>query len=518
MLRLLVLLAAALSTAPNPALAEIAVTSAARTTASDIAAIRAAGKAWAQAYADGRFAEIPEMYTVDTVVMPRGRTRIEGREAMRRAVGGMAAGRHVDIAVTEREVRAIGDFGWYLGDFRVTYTPKEAGAAPISENGRSLIIYRRDTDGRWRVHRDIDSPAPQLVPVSASGVAPQLAAASGSYEQPAIWNPKSRTVAVECDRMSASKYDRTRLALPIVHEAIDVPRAIAVCEADLARLPGDPRVLFQLGRLYGYAGDKAKTLAARRASAAAGNGNAIFLLGYLDFAAATDDAGRCAAATQMKLAADRGNYSAQLTYPSYLIEGKLDACADRATLAEAAAWVAAARPAVDGFFETRLADQLAGQLKHKAGEAARQRLIAQMSGTWTGMFRRYGPDGTLVEAVPSEVRVVFGADGEDYRQTNITRRPGQLEERIESTGRWDGDRLRFSNPRIEGWFGPLQGDTTGLSSVLQMTFKGAAPMTMSEILTVSPDGTRRMRVAQYVSDGKVVRRTLIDETRTVANR
>ncbi len=49
--------------------------------------------------------------------------------------------------------------------------------------------------------------------------------------------------------------------------------------------------------------------------------------------------------------------------------------------------------------------------------------------------------------------------------------------------------------RIEGWFSPLDGDTTGLVSVLQMTFKGSQPMTMSELSTLSPDGTRRMRVA-----------------------
>ena len=501
-------------------LAFFAVTAASaetRTNAGDIAAIRAAGKAWAKAYSDGRYAEIPDLYTVDTLVMPRGRPRIEGREAMRRAVGGLAAGRHVDIAVTEREVRAVGDYGWYIGDFRVTYTPKEPGAAAVSENGRSLIIYRRDSDGRWRVHRDMDSPAPELATAGtvASHSDALLAATAGTYDQPAAWNPKARTTAVECDRLTASKYDRTRLAPPVTREAMDVPRAIAVCEADLARLPGDPRLLFQLGRIYAYAGDKAKTLAARRAAAAAaaGNDNAIFLLGYLDFQAATDQAARCAAEARMRLAADRGNYSAQLSYASYLVEGKFDQCAGHASIATAAAYVAAARPQVDGFFETRFAETLAAQLKAKTGNEARARLIAQMAGIWTGTFRRYDADGRLIEAVPSEVQIVFGQDGADYRQVNIIRRPGKPEERIESTGRWDGGRLRFANPRVDGWFGPLEGDTTGLASVLQMTFKGPQPMTISELLTVSPDGKQRMRVAQYVSDGRIVRRTLINETR-----
>lgn len=356
----LLTLALPLLWASAPAGADVERTRAVPSENADIAAIRAAGKRWANYYAAGRFADIPELYTVDTMVMPRGRPRIEGREAMRRAIGGLAAGRKVEIDVTEREVRANGGYGWYIGDFRVTYTPREAGAAPVTENGRSLIIYRKDSDGQWRVHRDIDSPAPQLAPTKA--VEARRAPGGGKMPAPALWNPASRTEAVECDRLTASRYDRTRLAPPKARDQIDVPRAIAVCEADLAKLPNDPRLLFQLGRLYGYAGDAAKTRATRESAAAAGNHNAIFLLGYLDFASAKDDATRCTAAQTMKLAADRGNYSARLTYPSYLLEGKLASCPDRATVAEAMAYVKDARNSVDGFFETRLADHLAARL------------------------------------------------------------------------------------------------------------------------------------------------------------
>lgn len=490
----------------------------ARSEADDIGSIRAAGKAWAKAYADGRYGDIPALYTADTMVMPRGRPRIEGRESMRRSVGGLAAGRRVDIEVTEREIRAVGDYGWYIGDFKVTYTPVQAGGAPVSEYGRSLIIFRRDADGQWRIHRDIDSPAPHPVdpapalPVAAAGP-PRLAALSGTLDNPAQWDPDTRTIAVACDRLTASRYDRTRLAPPVARQDIDVPRAIATCEADLARLPGDARLLFQLGRLYGYAGDREKTLAARRAAAAAGNGNAIFLLAFLDFQAAKDDAARCQAGQRMKLAADRGNYSAQLTYAAYFTQQRFAPCADAAPLAEVQAYVAAATPKVDGFFETRLAEQLAADLERLSGEEDRARLIDQMAGVWTGTFRRYDAAGALIEAIPSEVKIDFGVEGQDYRQTNILRRAGRPEERIDTTGRWDGGKLRFANARVEGWFGPLDGDSTGRVSVLQMTIKGSTPTTMTEILAVSPDGANRMRIAQYVSDGKIVRRTLIDEKR-----
>jgi ketosteroid isomerase-like protein len=332
------------------------------TASDDLEAIRAVGRHWRELYASGRFAEIPDLYTVDTLVMPRGRPRIEGREQMRRAIGGLAAGRRVAIEVTEREAWVSGDYGWFVGDFRVTYSPPDPNAAPTTEYGRSLVIFRRDSDGRWRIHRDMDSPAPHPAPAVQPASAPTPPPAPPAAPAPALWDPSTRTTATACDRMTASRYDRTRLAPPVARESIDVPAAIAQCEADLAALPGDPRILFQLGRVYGYAGDTARTLQYRQAAAAAGNANAIFLLGYLSWNAATDDAARCAAAREMKLAADRGNYSAQLTYASFYLEGRFDACADRASNDEVAAYVAMARPAVDGFFETRFADHLAAEM------------------------------------------------------------------------------------------------------------------------------------------------------------
>lgn len=499
---------------PAAGSATTAAAPAAPTAVADIEAIRAAGRRWASLYSEGRYAEIPNLYTVDTMVMPRGRPRILGRDAMRRAIGGLAAGRKVDIAVTEREIRVVGDHGWYIGDFEVRYTPQAPGGLARTEHGRSLILYRRDADGAWRVHRDIDSPAPPT-PAKAPPVAaaPALSTSAGSFDAPAMWDPASRTMATDCDRMSASRYDRTRLAPPVSRDEIDVPRAIAACEADLARLPGDPRILFQLGRLYGYAGDKQKTRAARRAAAAAGNHNAIFLLAYLDLEAAQEPTDRCTAADRMKLAADRGNYSAQVSYASYWLEGRFGACRDRASHAEVAGYVAKALPAADGFFETRFVRHLVDRLAAASGKDARNRLTAQMAGTWTGLFRRYDASGQLTETVPSEVTIRFDEAGLGYRQTNILRPAGRPEERIESGGTWEGDRLHFGNKHVEGWFGPLPGDVTGLVSVLQMTIKGPQPTTMSELITLSPDGCRRMRIAQYVRDGRLLRRTLIDETR-----
>lgn len=122
-------------------------------------AVREVGDAWIQAYAAGDFQRIPELYTEDAWIMPRGRPRIVGREALRRSLGGLSRGRDVTISVEERELVVDGDLAWFIGDFRVTYG-LEDDAPPETQYGRSLIIYKKGEDGKWRVHRDIDSPAP----------------------------------------------------------------------------------------------------------------------------------------------------------------------------------------------------------------------------------------------------------------------------------------------------------------------------------------------------------------------
>jgi hypothetical protein len=149
-----------------------------------------------------------------------------------------------------------------------------------------------------------------------------------------------------------------------------------------------------------------------------------------------------------------------------------------------------------------------------ADRAERAVMVAQMQGVWTGTFRRYAPDGTLVETLPSRIEVRFpqGA-AHDYHQTNVLTLADGKEQRLETYGRWDGRVLRYSSARIDGSFARATEDPTGLSSVLFMRFKDGSGMNVSEIVTVSPDGTRRMRAAQYIVHGRIVRRTMIDEVR-----
>ena len=126
-------------------------------------AIEALNERWIAAYQEGRYGEIPELYTEDALILPRGRPAIAGREALRERLGGLAAGRRVDIDVEIVELEVLERHAWLVSRFAVTYSDPDHPDDPekqSTEHGRSLIVYRLDDDGRWRIHRDMDSPAP----------------------------------------------------------------------------------------------------------------------------------------------------------------------------------------------------------------------------------------------------------------------------------------------------------------------------------------------------------------------
>ena len=136
--------------------------------------------------------------------------------------------------------------------------------------------------------------------------------------------------------------------------------------------------------------------------------------------------------------------------------------------------------------------------------------------TWEGTFRRVDATGAIIEEFETKIVSRFDPSAEPpYAQTNTYFKADGVEE-IQSTGDWQNGKLLFSNPRIDGWGADLteEQDPFGRSSMLQMSFKDGSGMYMYEIITLSDDGNRRSRMAQYIIDGEVQRRTLIDEIKT----
>ncbi len=178
------------------------------------------------------------------------------------------------------------------------------------------------------------------------------------------------------------------------------------------------------------------------------------------------------------------------------------------------------RGEIDGFswlrFDRLSAEPLLANGDRISREELRRRipLTAKMEGVWEGTFRRVDPEGEIIETLPSRITVRLLPDGAayDYHQINLLNPDSDEEQRIESHGKWDVDRLRFFNERLEGWAKAVAADEAGQTSVFLMEFKDGSGLTVSEVVSFRPgDPDARMRATQYMRDGQIVRRTLIDE-------
>lgn len=143
--------------------------------------------------------------------------------------------------------------------------------------------------------------------------------------------------------------------------------------------------------------------------------------------------------------------------------------------------------------------------------------LARQEGVWKGSWRSIGPAGAPLESFEAIVIVRFmEQEGKViYHQSNHYPNRGGSPQTIESYGEVEGDRIRFANVRAEGWSRSLPDDPTGQGSVLMIRFKDGT--FLYEIITNSHDGHYRQRSAQFIRDGRVLRRTLIDEEKITAD-
>jgi uncharacterized protein (TIGR02246 family) len=128
-------------------------------TKADYAAIEAIEPAWRKAYAARDVAAMLDLYTEDCITMARRRPAMFGRESLRKGFADLLAGVQPQLVSEIDEVVVRGAWAWTVAKFMITYTPLDGGA-PRVDYGRSLLIYEKGKDGRWRIARDIDTPSP----------------------------------------------------------------------------------------------------------------------------------------------------------------------------------------------------------------------------------------------------------------------------------------------------------------------------------------------------------------------
>jgi len=117
-------------------------------------------KEWAQAAGTKDLERIVSYWTDDAVILSPGEAPVEGKDAIRKWVGGSLE--MPDFAVTWTPVRVevseSGDLGYTIGDNAFTIPLPDGGTTQVK--GRYVTVWRKGADGKWRCVIDIWNPAP----------------------------------------------------------------------------------------------------------------------------------------------------------------------------------------------------------------------------------------------------------------------------------------------------------------------------------------------------------------------
>lgn len=114
-----------------------------------------------KAFNTGDAAAVAAHYTEDAALLPPDAARVDGREAIERFWKGAMDSGFKDLNLEAVEVEESGDLAYEVGRFTGTVPGKEGARADLV--GKYIVVWKKDQDGTWRLHRDIwnSDPAPQ---------------------------------------------------------------------------------------------------------------------------------------------------------------------------------------------------------------------------------------------------------------------------------------------------------------------------------------------------------------------
>lgn len=171
----------------------------------------------------------------------------------------------------------------------------------------------------------------------------------------------------ECDRVASHPDDPWRVAPGRTQADIaeNYPAAIAACEKAVEKDPANPRLRYQLARVYGDSGQGEKALPHRDAAVAANYPQALFVVGYLYLTGRNKNPQDiCRAGELIRASARQGRLAGQIGFVRYSLQGLFDDCDVPQDAAEMLGFLAAARQQVEGeYYKTLLIDVLDEQVQ-----------------------------------------------------------------------------------------------------------------------------------------------------------
>jgi uncharacterized protein (TIGR02246 family) len=122
------------------------------------AAIEAANAKFSEAFARGDAKALAAMYTADAIAFPPDSEMIQGNEAIGEFWKATRNGGAQSAALTTLDVGRSGDVAYETGKVALTVQP--AGKEATTVTAKYVVVWKRQADGSWKLHRDIWNSVP----------------------------------------------------------------------------------------------------------------------------------------------------------------------------------------------------------------------------------------------------------------------------------------------------------------------------------------------------------------------
>ena len=128
------------------------------TRAANEAAIRAASQDWSAAASSRDLEKAVSFYADDATYNPPGAPLAAGKDAIRKVWASVVAipGGNLRWETAKVEVARSGDLAYDTGAY--TLTKNDANGKPVTSKGKYVVVWKKQTDGKWKVIEDIDNP------------------------------------------------------------------------------------------------------------------------------------------------------------------------------------------------------------------------------------------------------------------------------------------------------------------------------------------------------------------------
>ena len=117
------------------------------------AAIEAANAKFSEAFALGDAKALAALYTKDAIVFPPDSEAIRGNEAIGKFWKATRDSGVQSAVLTTDDVGRSGDVAYEAGKVSLTIQPE--GKEPMTAMAKYVVVWMRQPDGAWKMHRDI---------------------------------------------------------------------------------------------------------------------------------------------------------------------------------------------------------------------------------------------------------------------------------------------------------------------------------------------------------------------------